>query len=124
MFSGIKVGDIVIVHTWSGGYTFTTHNYKLGKVTKVNKKTFKLDISSKTFTIDYGSVYGSDGWERINLMKYDAEFYEKKVLEVKQEELRRDLLYKVRNIDYNQLTTEQLERIMLIAEEKKLQEVG
>ena len=119
MCSGIKVGDIVIVHTWSGGYTFTTHNYKLGKVTKVNKKTFKLDISSKTFTIDCGSVYGGDGWERINLMKYDAEFYEKKVLEVKQEKLRRDLLYKANKIKFSLLSTDQLERIVKIAEEDK-----
>ena len=124
MFSKIKVGDIVIVHTWTGGYTYTSHKYRLGKVTKVNKKTFKLDISNKTFTLDYGSVYGGDGWERINLMKYDAEFYEKKVLEVQQEELRREMLYKARSIKYEELTTEQLERIVKISEENKLQKVG
>lgn len=96
----------------------------MGKVTKVNKKTFKLDISNKTFTLDYGSVYGGDGWERINILKYDAEFYEKKVLEVQQEELRREMLYKARSIKYEELTTEQLERIVKISEENKLQKVG
>ena len=57
MFSGIKVGDIVIVHTWTICSTYTRHKYRLGKVTKVNKKTFKVNISNKTFTIYGGSVY-------------------------------------------------------------------
>lgn len=121
MFSKIKVGDIVIVHTWIDSYTNTHHKYRLGKVTKVNKKTFKLDISTKTFTLDCGSVYGGNGWERINILKYDAEFYEKKVLEVKQEELRREMLHKARSIEYEELTTEQLERIIKISEENKVE---
>lgn len=121
MFSKIKVGDIVIVHTWIDSYTNTHHKYRLGKVTKVNKNTFKLDISTKTFTLACGSVYGGNGWERINILKYDAEFYEKKVLEVKQEELRREMLHKARSIEYEELTTEQLERIIKISEENKVE---
>ena len=124
MFKGIKVGDIVIAHTWSGSFR-TIHKYKLCKVTKVNKKTFKVDTyPTMTFTIEFGSIYGGNGWERTHLLKYDAEFYEKKVLEQKQEELRRNLLRKVRNINYEELTTIQLERIVKIVEENKLQEVG
>lgn len=121
MFSGIKVGDIVIVHTWTSGLTDTRHKYRLGRVIKVNKKTFKVNISNKTFTIDGGSVYGGYGLERINIMKYDAELYEQKILEQKQEEFRMDLLSKVRNINYDRLTTEQLKRIVMIADENKPQ---
>ena len=121
MFSGIKVGDIVIVHTWTSGLTDTRHKYRSGRVIKVNKKTFKVNISNKTFTIDGGSVYGGYGWERINIMKYDAELYEQKILEQKQEEFRMDLLSKVRNINYDRLTTEQLKRIVMIADENKPQ---
>lgn len=119
MFKGINVGDVVIAHTWSGSFR-QTHKYTLCKVTKVNKKTFKVDkYPSKTFTIDYGDIYGGNGWERTSLIKYNADFYEKKVLEQKQEELRRNLLHNVRNINYEQLTTEQLERMFAIAEERQ-----
>lgn len=122
MFKDIKVGEFVIAHSWIGSFS-PTHKYVLCKVTKVNKKTFKVDkYQGKTFTIDNGSVYGGNGWERIKLMKYDGEFYEKKVLEQKQEELRRKLLNKAKTFDYTQLTTEQLERMFAIAEETQTQE--
>lgn len=116
-FKGIKVGDTVIVHTWSGSFHIK-HKYTLCKVIKVNKKTFKLDkYTNYTFTIDYGSVYGGDGWERINLMNYDAEFYEKKIAEQKAEELRISLLNKIKYQQYEKLTNDQLERIVNIIEE-------
>lgn len=122
MFKNIKVGDFVIAHTWSGSFN-PMHKYVLCVVTKVNKKTFKVDrYQHRTFTIDNGSVYGGDFFDRIIIMKYDAEFYEKKVLEQKQEELRINLLNKAETFDYTQLTTEQLERMFAIAEETQTQE--
>lgn len=122
MFKDIKVGDFVIAHSWMGSFS-PTHKYFLCKVTKVNKKTFKVDkYQHRTFTIDNGSVYGGDFLDKISIMKYDADFYEKKVLEQKQEELRRKLINKAKTFDYTQLTTEQLERMFAIAEETQTQE--
>lgn len=123
MFSNIKVGDFVIADTWSGSPS-KMHKYKVCKVTKVNKRTFKLDeYPTKIFTKDHGMVYGGNGWGQIQLLEYNAEFYEKKILEVQQEELRINLIGKVTKINYNSLTTDQLERIIKIAEENKLQNV-
>lgn len=119
MFSKIKVGDIVIVHTWVSS-NVTKHHYELSKVTKVNKKTFKIEKYPKiAFTISNGSVYGGSGWERVNLFKYDEETYKKKVSQAKEEEMRRNLLCKADKISFHTLTTDQLERIVKIAEEDK-----
>lgn len=119
MFSKIKVGDIAIVHTWISS-NVTKHHYELSKVTKVNKKTFKIEkYPKRAFTICSGSVYGGSGWERVNLFKYDEEIYKKMVLKAKEEEIRRDLLSKVNKISFHTLTTDQLERIVKIAEEDK-----
>lgn len=116
MFKDIKVGDFVIAHSWMGSFS-PTHKYFLCKVTKVNKKTFKVDkYQHRTFTIDDGSVYGGDFLDKINIMKYDAEFYAKKVAEQKENDKRKDLLAKIGGIDYKQLTTEQLERIVSVVE--------
>lgn len=119
MFSKIKVGDIVIVHTWVSSYD-TRHHYDLSKVTKVNKKTFKIEkYPKRAFTISNGSVYGGSGWERVNLFKYDEETYKKKVLKAKEEEIHAELLFKVNKILFSLLSTDQLERIVKIAEEDK-----
>ena len=119
MFSKIKVGDIVIVHTWVSS-NVTRHHYELSKVTKVNKKTFKIEkYPKRAFTISNGSVYGGSGWERVNLFKYDEETYKKMVLKAKEEEIRRNLIYKVNKIKFYDLSTDQLERIVKIAEEDK-----
>ena len=119
MFSKIKVGDIVIVHTWVSS-NVTKHHYELSKVTKVNKKTFKIEkYPKRAFTISNGSVYGGSGWERVNIFKYDEEPYKKKVSQAKEEEMRTKLLYKVNKISFHTLTTDQLERIVKIAEEDK-----
>lgn len=119
MFSKIKVGDIVIVHTWISSYA-TRHHYELSKVTKVNKKTFKIEkYPSMLFTICRGSVYGGSGWERVNLFKYDEEIYKEKVLKAKEEEIHTELLSKVNKIMFSVLSTDQLERIVKIAEEDK-----
>ena len=104
MFSKIKVGDIVIVHTWISSYV-TRHHYELSKVTKVNKKTFKIEkYQKRLFTICRGEVYGGSGWERVNLFKYDEETYKKMLL---------------KTMSFLTLTTDQLERIIKIAEEDK-----
>ena len=119
MFSKIKVGDIVIVHTWVSS-NVTKHHYELSKVTKVNKKTFKIEkYPKRAFTISNGSVYGGSGWERVNIFKYDEETYKKKVSQAKEEEIRRNLLCKVNKISFHTLTTDQLERIVKIVEEGK-----
>ena len=119
MFTDIKEGDIVIVHTWLSSI-MTEHHYELSKVTKVNKKTFKIEKYPKLlFTICRGSVYGGSGWERVNVFKYDEETYKKKVSQTKEEEMRTKLLYKVNKISFHTLTTDQLERIVKIAEEDK-----
>ena len=119
MFSKIKVGDIVIVHTWNSSYA-TRHHYELSKVTKVNKKTFKIEkYPKRAFTICRGSVYGGSGWERVNIFKYDEETYKKKVSQAKEEEMRTKLLYKANKISFHTLTTDQLERIVKIVEEDK-----
>ena len=119
MFSKIKVGDIVIVHTWVSSNE-TKHHYELSKVTKVNKKTFKIEkYPNMLFTICRGSVYGGSGWERVNLFKYDEETYKKMVSKAKEEEIRRNLLCKMNKISFHTLTTDQLERIVKIAEEDK-----
>ena len=119
MFTGIKEGDIVIVHTWVSS-NVTKHHYELSKVTKVNKKTFKIEkYPKRAFTISNGSVYGGSGWERVNLFKYDEETYKIMVLKAKEEEIRRELLSKVNKISFHTLTTDQLERIVKIAEEDK-----
>ena len=119
MFTDIKEGDIVIVHTWVSS-NVTKHHYELSKVTKVNKKTFKIEkYQKRLFTICRGEVYGGSGWERVNLFKYDEETYKKMVLKAKEEEIRRELLSKVNKISFHTLTTDQLERIIKIAEEDK-----
>lgn len=119
MFTDIKEGDIVIVHTWVSSYV-TRHHYELSKVTKVNKKTFKIEkYPNMLFTICRGSVYGGSGWERVNLFKYDEETYKKKVLKAKEEEIHAELLFKVNKILFSLLSTDQLERIVKIAEEDK-----
>lgn len=119
MFTDIKEGDIVIVHTWNSSIV-TEHHYELSKVTKVNKKTFKVEkYPNMLFTICRGSVYGGRGWERVNIFKYDEETYKKKVLKAKEEEIRRELLSKVNKIMFRLLSTDQLERIVKIAEEDK-----
>ena len=119
MFTDIKEGDIVIVHTWNSSIV-TEHHYELSKVTKVNKKTFKIEkYPSMLFTICRGSVYGGSGWERVNIFKYDEETYKKKVSQAKEEEIRRNLIYKVNKIKFYDLSTDQLERIVKIAEEDK-----
>ena len=119
MFTDIKEGDMVIVHTWNSS-NVTKHKYELSKVTKVNKKTFKIEkYPNVSFTICRGSVYGGSGWERYNVFKYDEETYKKMVSKAKEEEIRRDLLYKVNKISFHTLTTDQLERIVKIAEEGK-----
>ena len=119
MFTGIKEGDIVIVHTWVSS-NVTRHHYELSKVTKVNKKTFKIEkYPKRAFTIINGSVYGGSGWERVNIFKYDEETYKKKVSQAKEEEIRRNLLCKVNKISFHTLTTDQLERIVKIVEEGK-----
>ena len=119
MFTDIKEGDIVIVHTWNSSIV-TEHHYELSKVTKVNKKTFKIEkYPTMLFTICRGSVYGGSGWERVNLFKYDEETYKEKVLKAKEEEIRRNLIYKANKIIFSLLSTDQLERIVKIAEEGK-----
>ena len=119
MFTGIKEGDMVIVHTWNSS-NVTKHKYELSKVTKVNKKTFKIEkYPNVSFTICRGSVYGGSGWERYNVFKYDEETYKKKVSQAKEEEIRRNLIYKVNKIKFYDLSTDQLERIVKIAEEDK-----
>ena len=119
MFTDIKEGDIVIVHTWLSSI-MTEHHYELSKVTKVNKKTFKIEkYPKRAFTICRGSVYGGSGWERVNLFKYDEETYKKMVLKTKEEEIRTELLSKVNKIMFRLLSTDQLERIVKIADEDK-----
>lgn len=119
MFSKIKVGDIVIVHTWVSA-NVTKHHYELSKVTKVNKKTFKIEkYPNMLFTICRGSVYGGSGWERYNVFKYDEETYKKMVSKAKEEEIRRNLLCKANKIMFSLLSTDQLERIVKIAEGDK-----
>ena len=119
MFSKIKVGDIVIVHTWVSAHV-TKHHYELSKVTKVNKKTFKIEkYPSMLFTICRGEVYGGSGWERVNIFKYDEETYKKKVSQAKEEEMRRNLVCKANKIIFSLLSTDQLERIVKIVEEGK-----
>lgn len=119
MFTDIKEGDIVIVHTWNSSIV-TEHHYELSKVTKVNKKTFKVEkYPTMLFTICRGSVYGGSGWERVNIFKYDEETYKKKVSQAKEEEIRRNLVCKANKIIFSLLSTDQLERIVKIAEEDK-----
>ena len=119
MFTGIKEGDIVVAHSWNSS-NVTKHKYELSKVTKVNKKTFKIEkYPNVSFTICRGSVYGGSGWERYNVFKYDEETYKKMVSKAKEEEIRRNLIYKVNKISFHTLTTDQLERIVKIAEEDK-----
>ena len=104
MFTGIKEGDIVVAHSWDSS-NVTKHKYELSKVTKVNKKTFKIEkYPKRAFTICRGEVYGGSGRERLNLFKYDEETYKKMVL---------------KTISFLTLTTDQLERIVKIAEEDK-----
>ena len=122
MFTDIKEGDIVVAHSWDSS-NVTKHKYELSKVTKVNKKTFKIEkYPNVSFTICRGSVYGGSGWERYNVFKYDEETYKKMVSKAKEEEIRRNLLYKVNKISFHTLTTDQLERIVKIAEEEDKQE--
>ena len=84
MFADIKEGDIVIVHTWNSSIV-TEHHYELSKVTKVNKKTFKVEkYPTMLFTICRGAVYGGSGWERVNIFKYDEETYKKNVSQAKE----------------------------------------
>lgn len=119
MFTGIKEGDIVVAHSWDSS-NVTKHKYELSKVTKVNKKTFKIEkYPNVSFTICRGSVYGGSGWERYNVFKYDEETYKKMVSKAKEEEIRRNLIYKVNKIKFYDLSTDQLERIVKIAEEDK-----
>lgn len=125
MFRNIKVGDLVIAHSY-GGFPRTLNKYSLCRVTKVNKITFKVDrYPHKTFEKDYGLIYRGLGCIRI--VEFDAEFYEKKVLEQKEEEqkeeeLRKNLLNKAKTFDYTQLTTTQLEQMFIIAEKTQTQE--
>lgn len=113
-FENIKEGDLVLVHSWIGSFR-PIHNYTPCKVVKVNKKTFKLDkYETRTFTKDNGSIYGGDNWDRINVIPYDEEFYQKHLKEKAEEDKRKSLLNKVRGIDFNRLTTEQLEQICAV----------
>lgn len=111
MFKDIKVGDPIIVHKWMGSFR-TTHSYTLTYVTNVNKRTFKVEkYPSKTFTKDYGSVYRGSIYEHIKLMKYDKDFYEQKQKEQAEQKHRAELIHKLRTINFDSLSMEQLEKI-------------
>lgn len=117
-FDDVKVGDVVLVHTWMGSFHIT-HKYKPRKVVKVNKNTFKIENDDRTFN-KYGSVYGSkDAWDRINLIKYDEEFYRKHLQEEEDREKRIKLLDGLHRIKFDTLTTEQLEQIKNIVGDPK-----
>lgn len=119
----VKVGDLVLLHTWCGSFR-TTHDYKVCKVSKVNKTTFKIEERpNKTFNF-FGSVYGGEGWDRMNIIPYDKDFYETHLAQKAQEERKRELLNIVRGTQFEYLTNEQLEEICKIINEDKLGETA
>ena len=108
-FENIKVGDKVLIHTWCGSWNMI-HKYVPSVVEKVTKATFKISDSSHTFNKS-GGVRGGDGWERINIIPYDEEFYKKWQKESAEENKRKELLSKIGGIEFKMLTTDQLEKI-------------
>lgn len=116
-FENIQVGDRVLVHTWSGGFS-NIHDYTPCSVVKVNKKTFKLDkYETRTFTKDYGSVYGGDYLDRIEVIPYNEEVYQKCLKDKEERSKRNQFIGKVKQVKFDSLTTDQLERICSIIDE-------
>ena len=116
-FENIQVGDRVLVHTWPVGFN-NIHNYTPCSVVKVNKKTFKLDKhETLTFTKDYGLVYGGDYLVRIEVIPYNEEVYQKYLKDKEERSKRNQFIGKVKQVKFDSLTTDQLERICSIIDE-------
>lgn len=86
--SKVKVGDLVIVHTWIGSFR-PIHHYFENKVTKVEK------YPNKKFSFD-GFLYGRDSFDNCEVLLYDKDFLEQKNKEERDENRKRELLHNIK----------------------------
>ena len=100
----LQVGDEVIV------YSFSTGERKIGKISRLTKKC--LCVGNNLYRKTNGHLYGYSGFYG-SLIEVATEEIKR---EVKEQNLRRYILNKLRDFDYYELSTEKLKQLCNILE--------
>ena len=119
MFEGIKVGDEVMLHTWTGSFNYI-HRYDIRKVTKVAKTIFEIEGCNLRFRIDNGRVYGGNyKYDTKNVVAYNKGLYEESLAEEKKCKRKHELLDRIKQVYFNGLSLEVLEEICEVLDKSK-----
>ena len=101
----LKAGDDVLV-------TGTFHR-RIAKVDKVTKT--QIIANNARFRRDSGWQCGSDSWD----MKSISVPTEKEISDVKEENLRKTLIYAISSFDFKRLSTDELKQVYKIVKGKE-----
>lgn len=99
----------------AGDDVLVTGNYyrRISKVVKVTKT--QIVVNNVRFRRDSGWQCGSDSWDRKSISVPT----EKEISEVKEENLRKTLIYAIRSFDFKRLSTDELKQVYNIAKGKE-----
>lgn len=101
----LVAGDDVLV---TGMYH--RHIAKINKVTKT-----QIVVDNARFRRDSGWQYGGDSWSRKSISVPT----EKEISEVKEENLRKNLIYTISSFDFKRLSTDELKQVYNIVKGKE-----
>lgn len=101
----LVVGDDVLV-------TSMCHR-RIAKVDKVTKT--QIVVDNVRFRRDSGRQFGSDIWDRKSISVPT----EKEISDVKEENLRKKLIYAIRSFDFKRLSTDELKQVYNILKGKE-----
>lgn len=101
----LVVGDDVLVRGM--------HRRRIAKVDKVTKT--QIIIDNARFRRDSGWQCGSDRW---NIRKISVPT-EKEILDIKEENLRKTLVYAISSFDFKRLSTDELKQVYNIVKGKE-----
>ena len=101
----LVVGDDVLV---------TGRSYRrIAKIDKVTKT--QIIANNARFRRDSGWQCGSDNWDRKSISVPT----EKEISDVKEENLRKVLIYSISSFDFKRLSTDELKQVYKIVKDKK-----
>lgn len=101
----LVVGDDVLV--------IGMHHRRIAKVDKVTKT--QIIIDNARFRRDSGCQYGGDSWNRKSISVPT----EKEISDVKEENLRKKLVYAISSFDFERLSTDELKQVYNIVKGKE-----
>lgn len=89
------------------------YHRRIAKVDRVTKT--QIIVDNTRFRRDSGWQYGGDSWSRKSIFVPT----EKEISEVKEENLRKNLIYTINSFDFKRLSTDELKQVYNIVKGKE-----